>query len=126
MSTSEFSVKMTEESSNNLDLLNLTSLTSLPINFTSNPDTILSILKNRFLEGIHYTSLSSSILLSVNPFNQDQARNSDQVLNEWREEFSDCGKEGVKNTLSNHLWSSSNKAYYYMKRTGQDQSILVT
>lgn len=107
-----------------INSLNLTSLTSLPESIIINSDIILPILKERFLEGIHYTYLNSSVLISLNSFRNDY-KNSDQVLSEWRQEFTDCGREGVRGTLSNHLWNISTKAYYYMRRTGQDQSILL-
>lgn len=102
----------------------LPDLTSLPLSFTPSSDDILSILRARFLEGLPYTSISPRVLVSVNPYQFIQA-NSDAALVDWGTEYADCGRGGLRGKLGPHVFAMSNQAYYYMRRTGQDQTIML-
>lgn len=105
-----------------VDPLALNDLTDLPN--TPTADELLSIIRARFNDGLLYSDLSSRVLVSVNPFQDDQS-SSAAVRADWTAEYGECGNEGVRGRLSPHLFGTSNKAYYYMRRTGQDQTILL-
>lgn len=107
-----------------IDPINLPDLTDLPISSALSPDDILPILRARFLEGLCYTSISSRVLVSVNPHQHVQI-NSDAVLADWNAEYKDCGGDGLRGQLAPHVWEMSGRAYYHMRRTGQDQTIVV-
>ena len=47
------------------------------------------------------------------------------MLADWSAEYTDCGTEGIRGRLTPHVWAMSGKAYYYMRRTGQDQTIVL-
>lgn len=47
------------------------------------------------------------------------------MLADWSAEYADCGTEGIRGRLTPHVWAMSGKAYYYMRRTGQDQTIVL-
>lgn len=107
-----------------IDPLSLSDLTDLPKSENLTSDDIPPILRDRYLEGIHTISVGPRVLISINPYQFDH-QNSDQVLAEWAEEYEDCGQQGVRGRLPPHLWGVSSKAYYFMKRTGQDQTIIM-
>lgn len=107
-----------------IDPLNLSDLSDLPPSITLTPDDVLPILRARFLDALPYTSVSPRVLIAVNPHQLVQS-NSDAALGEWAAEFADCGTEGRRGRLGPHVWATSGKAYYYMRRTGQDQTILL-
>lgn len=107
-----------------IDPLTLSDLTALPPSITLTPEDVLSILRARFLDALPYTWVSPRVLLAVN-LNQLVQINADAALGEWAADFADCGRDGVRGTLGPHVWAMSGKAYYYMRRTGQDQTILL-
>lgn len=107
-----------------VDPLVLSDLIDLPLGSTLSADDILPILRARFLEGLPYTSLSPRVLVSVNPHQQIQA-NGEASLKEWNAEYKDCGENGIRGALTPHIWEMSGRAFYHMRRTGQDQTILV-
>ncbi|GAA5929616.1 uncharacterized protein JCM15063_004203 [Sporobolomyces koalae] len=88
-------------------------------------DDLVPILRARFVEGLPYTNLSPRLTVSLNPHQFIQL-NSDQSLLEYSAEYADCGSEGVRGRLGPHVWATAHKAYYYMRRTGQDQSIVLS
>lgn len=108
-----------------IDPLALSDVIDLPSTTVLTPDDFLPILRARFLEGLPYTAISPRLLVSVNPHHFVQA-NSDAVLVDWATEFADCGTEGVRGRLGPHIWAMSGRAYYYMRRTGQDQTMVLT
>ena len=100
------------------DISHVSSLTSI------SADSIFTLLRDRFFSSLPYTNLSDSILLSLNPFNSSGNRNSDDTLREYTQQFRNTNK--TVNGLSPHVFGLACNAYFYMKRTGQDQSILLT
>jgi chitin synthase len=107
-----------------IDPLALSDVTDLPDSTVLTPDEFLPILRARFLEGLPYTAISPRLLVAVNP-HQYVVTNSDATLVDWGLEYADCGTEGVRGRLGPHVWAMSGRAYYYMRRTGQDQSIVL-
>jgi len=108
-----------------LDPINLPDVCDLPAGIPSlSIDDLVPIIRARFLEGLPYTNLSPKLTLSLNPHQFIQV-NSDQSLLEYSAEYADCGSEGVRGRLGPHVWATAQKAYYYMRRTGQDQSLVL-
>lgn len=90
------------------------------------PDTIFSVLRDRFYSGLPYTALSDSILISVNPYASSGNRNSDDSLREYTREYRETNKQLRGAPLPPHIFAHACNAYFYMRRTGQDQSLLMT
>ncbi|GAA5957121.1 hypothetical protein JCM3765_005413 [Sporobolomyces pararoseus] len=109
-----------------LDPINFPDITELPTGLPSlSIDELVPILRARFLEGLPYTNVSPRLTVSLNPHQFIQV-NSDQSLLEYSSEYADCGSDGVRGRLGPHVWATAQKAYYYMRKTGQDQSIVLS
>lgn len=97
----------------------LTQLSSL------SDDAIFATLRDRFFSSLPYTALSDSILVSANPFSSSGNRNTDDTLREYTKQYREVNKEARGARLPPHVFELACNAYFYMQRTGQDQSILV-
>lgn len=89
-------------------------------------DAIVSTLRERFLSDQPYTSLGSNTLVAVNP-HKYVACNSDSVLQEYAAEYRSTDGQGGRaggKELGPHVFRLANDAYYNMRRTGQDQSVV--
>lgn len=84
-------------------------------------DIIVSCLRERFLTDNIYTNIGSSSLVVVNPHKYVPS-NADSVLLKYASEYRDTSQE--KQIQPPHIFQLANNAYYNMRRTGQDQSIL--
>ena len=100
-------------------LENTTNLVELP---TVSDDVIVSCLRERFLSENVYTSVGSSALVAVNP-HKYIASNADSVLMKYASEYRDTSPN--KEALPPHIFQLANNAYYHMRRTAQDQCILL-
>ncbi|GAK64779.1 glycosyltransferase family 2 protein [Moesziomyces antarcticus] len=89
------------------------------------PDTIFSVLRDRFYSGLPYTALSDSILVSVNPYASSGNRNSDDSLRQYTRDYRETNKQLRGAPLPPHIFAHACNAYFYMRRTGQDQSLLM-
>ncbi|EST05048.2 Cytochrome b5-like heme/steroid binding domain protein [Kalmanozyma brasiliensis GHG001] len=89
------------------------------------PETIFSVLRDRFYSGLPYTALSDSILVSVNPYASSGNRNSDDTLREYTRDHRETNKQLRGAALPPHIFAHACNAYFYMRRTGQDQSLLM-
>jgi len=98
---------------NTLDLTVLSSISD---------DTIIATLRERFLVENIYTAIGTFALVAVNPHKYVPA-NSDAVLQQYASEYRDTPDS--KTYLPPHIFQLANNAYYHMRRTGQDQSILL-
>lgn len=87
-------------------------------------DTIFSVLRDRFFSSLPYTSLSDSVLISANPFGAPGNRNSDDTLREYTKDYRETSKPN-RARLPPHIFQLACNAYFYLRRTGQDQSILL-
>lgn len=104
-------------------------------------DTLLATLRERYLLSKPYTALSSSGLIALNPF-ASHTSNSEQSLQRYAQDYREGGdgdQNGQEGSSGNnggdqngkgkqrepHVFALANDAYYHMKRTGQDQSILL-
>lgn len=110
----------------------LTSASSLPSGALAE-DTVLATLRERYLSSQPYTALSSSALISVNPhaylnINGD-ASLQDYVAEHYRSAVNDSarreGDDVIKEQLGPHVFRLALNAYYNMKRTRQDQIMIM-
>ncbi|KAF6741599.1 P-loop containing nucleoside triphosphate hydrolase protein, partial [Ephemerocybe angulata] len=96
----------------------VTDLSSLPFQ-SLNDDTVVSVLRERFMTDNIYTALSSSALVALNPHKYVQS-NSDAVCKRYADEYRDVDG-GLRS--GPHVFQLAGNAYYHMRRTGQDQCI---
>lgn len=96
-------------------------------------DQVLAVLKSRFLSDLPYLSLSPRCLISL-AINKNSTIHSDQVLNAYASDWRDCSEDRRKRIESEaghgfgtgpHVFGLAGRAYYYMRRTGGDQSIII-
>lgn len=96
-------------------------------------DQILAVLKARFLSDLSYIWLSPRAIV-VLAANKNVPINSDQSLNAYAADWRDCSDDrrqrvdqdsGYGYGTGPHVWALAGKAYYYMRRTGGDQTILI-
>lgn len=84
-------------------------------------DLLVATLRERFMADTVYTNIGSSFLVALNPHKYVPS-NSDSVLHKYAAEFRDPSP--LKEPLPPHIFQKANNAYYNMRRTGQDQSIV--
>lgn len=98
-------------------------------------DTILATLRERYLAQTPYTAISSTALISVNP-HKYLPTNGDASLQDYVAEYyrsavddevprEDRGSGLAKERLSPHVFRMALGAYYNMRRTRQDQIMLM-
>ncbi|KIO30131.1 glycosyltransferase family 2 protein [Tulasnella calospora MUT 4182] len=85
-------------------------------------DLIVSCLRERFLQDTIYTNLGSYALVAVNP-HKYVGSNADAVLMQYCGEYRDTAEE--KTYKPPHVFQLASNAYYHMRRTGQDQSVMI-
>jgi chitin synthase len=85
-------------------------------------DIIVSCIRERFMSDNIYTDIGTSALVAINP-HKYVPTNSDSVLQKYAAEYRDTS-EG-KEMLPPHIFQLANRAYYHMRRTSQDQSVLL-
>jgi chitin synthase len=89
---------------------------------TISDEIILSCHRERFLSDNVYTALGTSSIVTLNPYKYVNA-NADAVLLQYAGEYRDTDAD--KTILQPHLFQLANNAYYHMRRTGSDQSIVM-
>lgn len=85
-------------------------------------DIIVSCLRERFMSDLIYSNIGTSAIVAVNPHKYVPS-NSDAVLQKYAAEYRDVTASKV--LLPPHIFQLANNAYYHMRRTTQDQSILL-
>lgn len=96
-------------------------------------DTILATLRERYLASSPYTAISSAALVSVNPHTylpvNGDASLQDYVAEYHRSAVDDgAARDGeivVKEQLGPHIFRTALGAYYNMRRTNQDQILVM-
>ncbi|KZP20345.1 glycosyltransferase family 2 protein [Athelia psychrophila] len=86
-------------------------------------DIIVSCIRERFMSDNIYTNIGTSALVAVNP-HKYLPTNSDSVMHKYAAEYRDTSE--TKERLPPHIFQLANNAYYHMRRTTQDQSILLS
>ena len=84
-------------------------------------DIIVACLRERFMTDTIYTSIGASGLVAVNPHKYISS-NADSILQKYAAEFRNSSEH--KELLPPHIFQIANNAYYHMRRTTQDQSIV--
>lgn len=100
-------------------LENETDLAKLP---TISDDVILSCIRDRFMTDQIYTAIGTSAIVSINPYKYVNS-SADAVMVKYAAEYRDTAEE--KTYMPPHVFQLANNAYYHMRRTGQDQGILI-
>lgn len=85
-------------------------------------DVIVTCLRERFMTDTIYTSVGSSALVAVNPHKYVPS-NADSILQKYAADYRDTSEN--KTPLPPHIFQLANNAYYHMRRTAQDQSIVI-
>jgi chitin synthase len=85
-------------------------------------DAIVSCIRERFLSDTIYTGISRSALVAINP-HKFVSTNADSVLHKYAAEHRSISND--KEPLPPHIFQLANDAYYHMRRTTQDQSIIL-
>ncbi|CAH7687581.1 putative chitin synthase class V [Phakopsora pachyrhizi] len=97
-------------------------------------DQLLSLFKARFLSDLPYIWLSPRCIVTLATF-KNLSVNADQALNAYASDWRDCSDDrrrrveqdsGYGYGTGPHVWALAGKAYYYMRRTGGDQSIIAS
>jgi chitin synthase len=82
----------------------------------------LPCLRERFMADTIYTRIGPAALVAVNP-HKYVASDGDAVLHSYAQEFRDT--QPGRTPLAPHVFQLANNAYYHMRRTAQDQCILM-
>ncbi|GJE86394.1 Myosin domain-containing chitin synthase 8 [Phanerochaete sordida] len=98
----------------------VTDLATLP---SVSDDIIVSCIRERFMADTIYTNIGTSGLVALNPHKYVPS-NSDSVLQKYAAEYRDTSPSKVP--LPPHIFQLANNAYYHMRRTAQDQCILLS
>ncbi|KAI9314523.1 chitin synthase-domain-containing protein [Dichotomocladium elegans] len=85
-------------------------------------DTITGTLRVRFEKDAIYTRINDSILVALNPYKSTALSQASQ---DYVAEYKEILAESIE-TLPPHVFQIANQAYLHMRRTGVDQSILLS
>ncbi|TFY81864.1 hypothetical protein EWM64_g2154 [Hericium alpestre] len=86
-------------------------------------DIIVSCLRERFMSDTIYTRIGTSALVAINP-HKYVSSNADSVLHKYAAEYRSTSDE--EEQLPPHIFQLANDTYYHMRRTTQDQCILMS
>lgn len=86
-------------------------------------DIIVSCLRERYVNENIYTNVGPSAIVSLNPHKYVPS-NADSVLMKYAAEYRSSAPD--KQYLPPHIFQLANNAYYHMRRTQQDQCILLS
>jgi chitin synthase len=99
----------------------LEAFTNLAMLSQLSDDIIVACLRERFMSDHIYTNIGSSGLVALNPHKYVPS-NADSILHKYATEYRDTSEH--KESLPPHIFQLANNAYYHMRRTTQDQSIV--
>ena len=85
-------------------------------------DIIVSCLRERYQNENIYVQVGSSAIVALNPHKYVNS-NADSVLMKYASEYRNTNTD--KEYLPPHIFQLANNAYYHMRRTQQDQCILL-
>ncbi|CEP14390.1 hypothetical protein [Parasitella parasitica] len=86
-------------------------------------EAISNLLASRYKRNLPYTQLGYSILIVINPYQHLELLN-DATLQSYAE-IGYRNLSATKPTLQPHVYALAAKVYFNMRRTGQDQSIIL-
>jgi chitin synthase len=85
-------------------------------------DIIVACLRERFMADSIYTGIGTNGVVSLNP-HKYLSSTSDAVLQKYAAAYRDTSDR--KEELPPHIFQIANNAYYHMRRTAQDQCIVL-
>lgn len=85
-------------------------------------DIIVACLRERFMTDVIYTNIGSSAIVAVNPHKYVPS-NADSILHKYAAEYRDTSP--AQAPMPPHVFQLANNSYYHMRRTNQDQCILL-
>jgi len=97
------------------------------INHDPTSEEIADILRQRYLNDLTYTNISPSILVSLNPYNNNnlnEENNLSVTKSDYILEYKDTSSAKANQWREPHLFQLVNHAYLHMRRTSINQSIL--
>lgn len=83
-------------------------------------DSVALILRDRFLDDQIYTRVGDSLLVVINPY-KDSRADIQEISENYLAEYKNTD---IKEPLPPHIFQHINQAYFHMRRTGNDQSIV--
>jgi chitin synthase len=83
-------------------------------------DSIAVTLRDRFLKDQIYTRVRDSLLVVINPY-KDSRADIQEISEKYLAEYKNTD---IKERFSPHVFQHINQAYFHMRRTGNDQSII--
>ncbi|KAI8988510.1 chitin synthase [Mycotypha africana] len=86
---------------------------------------IANILRDRFLKNQIYTRIRHSTLVMINPY-KDSRSEIQETSEEYLLEYKDTKSKKEDELLPAHIFQHVNQAYFHMRRTGSDQSIILS
>ncbi|KAG2220939.1 hypothetical protein INT45_010692 [Circinella minor] len=90
-------------------------------------EAIVTTIRSRFLQDKIFTRIRNSTLIVVNPYKDLLTRSiseiSEQYLAEYKEPAKLSDQQPLKQ-LDPHIFQHVNQAYFHLRRTGNDQSII--
>lgn len=85
---------------------------------------ISDILHAKFLNYNIYTDVGFCNIVAINPFKQ-LAQNDAQTSEEYVTSYKKNSTDNSINKLNPHIFELTNRAYFHMRRTGNDQAIFL-
>ncbi|RUS12591.1 hypothetical protein BC937DRAFT_87461 [Endogone sp. FLAS-F59071] len=86
-------------------------------------DAITGALQQRFKRDLPYTRIGASTLVVVNPYKILEQLN-DAALNEYADVYY-RNTSGQKKNLQPHIYEMAARVYFHMRRTGENQSVVL-
>lgn len=86
-------------------------------------ENISNLLANRYKRNLPYTNLGYSNLVVINPYQPLELLNDASLQNYAEIGYKDVS--GQKQTLQPHVYELATRVYFHMRRTGEDQSIIL-
>ncbi|GAA5817346.1 hypothetical protein MFLAVUS_010890 [Mucor flavus] len=87
-------------------------------------ENISNLLANRYKRNLPYTNLGYSNLVVINPYQPLELLNDATLQNYAEIGYKDVS--GQKQTLQPHVYELATRLYFHMRRTGEDQSIILS
>ena len=86
-------------------------------------DALVTQLFHRYQQGTYYTQLQESVLVAVNAYGSRVDVGGDDILQMYKRAYRNTRAGASVRNLPPHIFGLALNAYFYMQRTGQDQSI---
>ncbi|EIW79950.1 glycosyltransferase family 2 protein [Coniophora puteana RWD-64-598 SS2] len=109
--------------STGMSLQRLESVNDLATLSPVSDDIIVTCIRERFMSDNIYTAIGSNAIVAVNP-HKYVSSNADSLLHKYAADYRNT--QDNKTPLPPHIFQLANDAYFHMRRTTQDQSLLIS